>query len=160
MTEFHDKPIFLSLKHEIHRNNIQASKALFAQNRCRSEQGIGIFSDTKQYSDFIKSSLQVLEINIKHFGHPDTYQANNYAIYDDIQAWIIFLSDGGDYLFLDQFLDRYVEKPTLFLCAQSTRVKTAEKINQFVKETALFEQPENSNNKLCLQKIDKAAYSF
>lgn len=105
---------------------------------------IGIFSDTLLYSEFITSFLQILEVDIKHFGHPNTFNKNTYSQYDDISAWIIFLSDSNgahtqDY-FLDRFLDRYVEKPSLFLCSETNRVKTSEKINQFVIDTGLFQQ--------------------
>jgi len=103
-----------------------------------SKKRIGIFCDSLLYADFIRSSLQVLEIDIQYFGHPNTFQVNKYTLYDNISAWVIFLSDGSDYLFLDNFLDRYVNKPTLFLNAQTNRVKTSEKINQFVTATELF----------------------
>ena len=112
------------------------------QPRSPSQKGIGIFSATFLYSDFIRSSLQILEVDIEHFGHPNTLHATAYPIYDDIPAWIIFLSDSSGFHsqdhFLERFLERYVDKPTLFLCAQASRVKTSEKINQFIADTGLF----------------------
>jgi len=150
LADFQDEPIHVidhhdrrspSYPHTSHLAKPQLKRRSI-QHQSPSVHGIGIFSDTLLYSDFIRSSLQILEIDIKHFGHPNTFQPKAYPLYDSISAWIIFLSDGSDFHsqehFLDRFLDRYVDKPTLFLCAQTNRVKTSEKINQFVAETGLF----------------------
>lgn len=99
---------------------------------------MGVFCDTAFYANFIKSSLQILEIEIKHFAPPATFTSTEYSSYDEISAWIVFVSDGGDFHFIDRFVDRYVDKPTLFICPQTSIVKTSEKINQFVAETKLF----------------------
>jgi len=145
VAEFPDEPIHIVDHHEQSQLSSLRDKLKLKrrsiQRQSTSENGIGIFSDTLLYSDFIRSSLQILEIDIKHFGHPNTFQPKAYPLYDNISAWIIFLSDGSDYHFLDRFLERYVDKPTLFLCAQTNRVKTSGKINQFVAETGLFSRP-------------------
>jgi len=151
LDDFHDEPIHVidhpkqSQATNKYTKSLAKLKRRSNQRQPPTEKGIGIFSDTLLYSDFIRSSLQILEIDIKHFGHPNTFQSSAYSRFDDISAWIIFLSDNSDYHsldhFLDRFLDRYVDKPTLFLCAQSNRVKTSEKINKFVAETRLFNLP-------------------
>jgi len=149
LDDIRDEPIHVSAKHEPCRPTLKVVKPKPLSVACQSpsENGIGIFSETKLYYDFIRSSLQILEVNIKHFDHPRTFLPINYSFYDDIPAWVIFLSDGSDYQFLDQFLDRYVEKPTLFLSTQISRVKTVDKINQFIAETELFNSPDITGQK-------------
>jgi len=105
---------------------------------------LGIFSDTKMYSALIKSELNSYDINIKHFNHPKTFIPCQYPFFDSISAWIIFLSDEADDAFLDNFIDRYIDKPSLFLFAKTNRLKTAQKINDFVKEAGLA-----SNKSVC-----------
>jgi len=105
---------------------------------------LGVFSDTKMYSALIKSELNSYDINIKHFNHPKTFIPCQYPFFDSISAWIIFLSDEADDDFLDHFIDRYIDKPSLFLFAKTNRLKTTQKINDFVKEAGLA-----SNKSLC-----------
>ena len=149
LDEFQDEPIHvIDVPTQNQRKSLTSNphiKQKTIQSMTPTNTGIGIFSDTPIYSEFIRLSLQILEIDIKHYGHPSTFTPSAYAHYDDISAWIIFLSDGNDQhsidRFLEQFLDRYVHKPTLFLCAETNIVKTSEKINQFVAETGLFKLP-------------------
>ena len=99
-----------------------------------ASKSLGIFSDTIIYSAMIKSELKQYDVTIKHFNHPNTFTSEKYSTFDDISAWIIFLSDDKTDGFLDKFIDRYVDKPTLFLFAKANRFETAQKINQFVAE--------------------------
>jgi len=102
------------------------------QRKPVSSNSLGIFSDTKIYSAFIKYEIDNYELNLKHFNHPRTFQPNNYSLFDSISAWMVFLSDSCDSDFLDAFIERYVDKPTLFLCPKTKRETTTHKINQFV----------------------------
>mgnify|MGYP000603717440 CR=1 FL=1 len=103
----------------------------------RSTKTLGIFSDTRMYSALIKSELERYSLNIKHFNHPKTFVASKYPYFDGVSAWIVFLSDDCDNEFLDKFIDRYVDKPTLFLCPKTNRLKTSQKIYQFVCKSGL-----------------------
>ena len=142
LDDLHDKPIHVMDQPKANQRSSHLAIPFLKRSAIlrlpTSKKRVGIFCDSLLYADFIRSSLQILEIDIQYFGHPNTFQASNYTLYDDISAWVIFLSDGSDYLFLDNFLDRYVNKPTLFLNAQTNRVKTSEKINQFVIEVGIF----------------------
>ena len=95
---------------------------------------LGVFSDSKAYSAFVKSELAKLEVDIQHFNHPRTLNAVHYPHFDTIDAWIVFLSDESEDNFLDQFIDRYIDKPTLFLVPKSSRKTTVKTIRTFVKE--------------------------
>jgi hypothetical protein len=98
---------------------------------------LGIFSDTKMYSALIRSELQSYQLNVKHFNHPKTFVKRKYPLFDSVSAWIVFLSDDCDSEFLDTFVDRYYEKPTLFLCPKTSRAKTSEKIEAFIADGKL-----------------------
>jgi len=98
---------------------------------------LGVFSDVKMFSEMIKSELKQHDISVKYFIHPKTFTADKYSIFDGISAWIIFLLDEADDVFLDTIIDRYIDKPTLFLCAKTNRIKITQKINQFVLDNHL-----------------------
>ena len=98
---------------------------------------LGVFSDTKMYSVMIKSELKDYGVDIKHFNHPNTFVPSNYSLFDDISAWIVFVSEEGSDEFMEQFIDRYIDKPTLFLFAKTNRFKTAQKICQFIEGNGL-----------------------
>ena len=86
----------------------------------------------------IQHEINHADITVKHFNHPDTFKAANYRFFDGISAWVIFLSEDHDSDFLDAFLNRYMEKPTLFLFEKSTRKKTAQKIQEFITDNKLL----------------------
>lgn len=100
---------------------------------------LGVFSDSKAYSAFVKSELSRLEVDIQHFNHPRTLSKTNNLHLDTIDAWIIFLSEESEDDFLDHFLDRFFEKPTLFLVPKTGRKTSATSIKDFVQALA----PEN-----------------
>lgn len=99
--------------------------------------GLGVFSDSKIYSALIHSVLSDYYLNIQHFNHPSTFKPSNYKLFDSISAWIIFLSDENDCDFLDLFLDRYVDKPTLFLFSKLNKDASIKRINQFIQQHRL-----------------------
>jgi hypothetical protein len=95
---------------------------------------LGVFSDSKIYSAFVKSELDKLSVNVKHFNHPATFSKSFPAEYDAINGWIIFLSCEEESNFLDEFLDRFIEKPALFLVPKLSRKSASRAIEQFIEE--------------------------
>ena len=95
---------------------------------------LGVFSDNKAYSAFVKTELSKLDVDLRHFNHPNSLKPANYCHLDKIDAWIVFLSDESEELFLDEFLDRYIDKPTLFLVPKTKRKASSMRISQFVDE--------------------------
>jgi len=141
-----DTPILVTPSHELNKTiqqqamgkNVSPSKMKpDANSNKHLLNSLGIFSDTRMYSALIKSELKKFDLNISHFNHPKTFTQSKYPFFDNVSAWIIFLSDDCDNDFLDHFIDRYVDKPTLFLCPQTSRVKTSQKIKQFVLDSDL-----------------------
>jgi len=124
---------FITVKPELDPKKDIRSKKNTRPKKSSNLKGLGIFSDTKIYSAMINSELQGYNLNIKHFNHPRTFKKSKYPLFDSVSAWIVFLSEEGDSEFLDKFLDRYIEKPTLFLFPKTNRLKTAEKIREFVR---------------------------
>ena len=95
---------------------------------------IGVFSDSKIYSALIHSLLKPYSLNVGHFNHPNTFVNEKFNKFDEISAWIIFLSDEDDSDFLDQFLNRYEDKPALFLVQKMQRSHCHSSIKGFVLE--------------------------
>lgn len=93
---------------------------------------LGVFSDTKMYSALISSELKQHNINLKYFNHPKKFHASDYTFFDSITAWIVFLSEDADDKFLDLFIERYIDKPCLFLFAKGNRKKTEHKVRRFL----------------------------
>jgi hypothetical protein len=98
---------------------------------------LGVFSDSKIYSALIHSILSTHDLDIKHFNHPVTFRKSQYSFFDTISSWIIFLSDEHDSDFLDCFLDRYVDKPTLFLFSKINKEACVSRIEQFIEQNNL-----------------------
>ena len=98
---------------------------------------LGIFSDSKIYSALIQTVLNNFDVNIKHFNHPSTFRPEKYDFFDDVSSWIIFLSEDEDNQFLDNFLDRYVDKPTLFLFSKLNKDAFVKRISQFIQQNDL-----------------------
>ena len=98
---------------------------------------LGIFSDTKMYSALIQSELQPYKLNIQHFNHPNSFTRNRYPLFDSVSAWIIYLSEKGSDEFLERFIERYFEKPTLFLFAKTKRITTSQKLKSFILDNDL-----------------------
>jgi len=141
-----DTPILVKPPRELNKttqlqnldNNFSLSKINSAVNTNNQPvNNLGIFSDTRMYSALIKSELNKFDLNISHFNHPKTFTPSNYPFFDSVSAWIIFLSEDCDDHFLDQFIDRYVNKPTLFLCPKTSRIKTSQKMKQFILDSDL-----------------------
>lgn len=120
-------------------NQTQFSSSFIGPNYlCKNS--LGIFSDSKVYSALIKNELSAYRLDVRHFNHPNTFVESRFDFFDRVSAWIIFLSDDGDEQFIDRFLDRYCDKPTLFLCPKASRTRTAARINQFIDTCCLEEE--------------------
>lgn len=101
---------------------------------------IGVFSDSKIYSALIQSVLTPYHLNVGHFNHPDTFCPKKYAYFDEIACWIVFLSDDHESDFIDRFLERYVDKPSLFLVPKMNRETAQASIKKFLAENAYIDQ--------------------
>ena len=123
----------------------RTSKIKVPEPRNLCEYSLGVFSDSRMYSALIRKELQPYQLNIKHFNHPRTFESKKHMLFDQVSAWILFLSDDGDEDFLDRFIERYYEKPTLFLCPKMTRKNTTERIASFISEYEL-EKPKQPAN--------------
>ena len=108
-----------------------------SSNDLKQLSGLGVFSDSKIYSALIHSVLSDYHLNIQHFNHPNTFKPENFKVFDSISAWIVFLSDESESDFLDLFLDRYVDKPTLFLFSKLNKDASIKTINQFIQQHRL-----------------------
>lgn len=93
---------------------------------------LGVFSDNKAYSAFLKTELSKLNVDLQHFNHPNSFKPDNYPHLDTIDAWVVFLSDEAEENFLDEFLGRYIDKPTLFLMPKTKRKTSSLSISKFV----------------------------
>ncbi|TDT44456.1 hypothetical protein DES49_0562 [Halospina denitrificans] len=101
------------------------------------EKSLGIFSDSRIYSAMIQHELKRHDVTIKHFHHPASFRPERFDFFDSIDAWMVFLSDDYEGDFLEQFLERYDDKPTLFLFEKCQRRRTARNIDQFLTENTL-----------------------
>jgi len=95
-----------------------------------SNNSLGVFFDHQIYSKIIRTAVEDIDVKIKHFNHPGSFTPELFPLFDNISSWIIFLSDESD--FLDQFLDRYIDKSTLFLFEHTSEQETQQKIKQFL----------------------------
>jgi hypothetical protein len=101
---------------------------------------IGVFSDSKIYSALIQSLLIPYSLNVGHFNHPNTFVTEKFKDFDEISAWIIFLSDEDESDFLDQFLNRYENKSALFLFPKMERSNCNARIKDFVLENGFIHE--------------------
>lgn len=105
-----------------------------------ADKTIGVFSDSKIYSALIQSVITPYQLNVGHFNHPDTFSPKKYAYFDEISCWIVFLSDDHESDFIDRFLERYVDKPSLFLVPKMNRETAQASIKKFLSENAYIDQ--------------------
>jgi len=117
--------------------SFKRARPLTRSANCELTKSLGIFSDTKMYSALIQSELQPYELNIQHFNHPNSFTRNKYPLFDNVSAWIIYLSEKGSDEFLERFIERYFEKPTLFLFAKTKRITTTQKLKTFILDNDL-----------------------
>ncbi len=96
------------------------------------EYSLGVFSDSKMYSALIQKELSRYCLDIRHFNHPKTFIEARQPFFDKISTWILFLSDDCDERFIEHFVGRYCDKPTLFLCPKMTRKNATEQIREFI----------------------------
>ena len=101
------------------------------------KKSLGIFSDSRIYSAMIRHELKHHDVIIEHFHHPTSFQPERFDLFDSIDAWMVFLSDAYEGDFLEQFLERYADKPTLFLFEKSQRRRTSRNIDQFLADNGL-----------------------
>ena len=116
---------------------------------------LGVFSDTKMYSALISSELKQHNINLKYFHHPQNFVANQYSFFDKISAWIVFLSEDADERFLESFIDRYIDKPCLFLFEKGNRNKTGAKVSRFLEDNGLIQRYSHLRRSLELDFVTK-----
>jgi len=128
-----DKISPYSIKNDFKINDVE-SITLFDLEESVSTKKIGIFSDSKIYSALIHSLLDPYSLNVGHFNHPNTFVDEKFNEFDEISAWIIFLSDEDESDFLDRFLNRYEHKPALFLFAKMQRSNCNSRIKEFIIE--------------------------
>tara|TARA_R110001592_G_scaffold291131_2_gene560469 strand:+ start:80294 stop:80959 length:666 start_codon:yes stop_codon:yes gene_type:complete len=122
-----------SIKNDFKINDVE-SITLFDVETSVSTKKIGVFSDSKIYSALIHSLLEPYSLNVGHFNHPNTFVDEKFNEFDEISAWIIFLSDEDESDFLDNFLNRYEHKPALFLFPKMQRSNCNSRIKSFVLE--------------------------
>tara|TARA_R110001592_G_scaffold140906_1_gene362024 strand:- start:3920 stop:4660 length:741 start_codon:yes stop_codon:yes gene_type:complete len=122
-----------SLNNVLQVNDIE-SITLFAVKDSVKAKKIGVFSDSKIYSSLIHSVLNPYSLTVGHFNHPNTFVEKKYKEFDEIDAWVIFLSEEDESDFLDKFLSRYEDKPTLFLFPKMERSNCHSSINNFILE--------------------------
>ena len=106
-----------------------------------AEKTLGVFSDSRIYSAMIRQELKRHDVTIKHFNHPASLRPERFDFFDSIDAWMVFLSDEYNGDFLDTFLERYGDKPTLFLVEKSQRYRTSRNIDQFLTGNGLSQGP-------------------
>jgi hypothetical protein len=128
-----------TIKNNVKINDVE-SITLFDVEEPASTKKIGVFSDSKIYSALIQSLLDPHSLNIGHFNHPNTFVNEKFNDFDEISAWIIFLSDEDDSDFLDKFLNRYEHKPVLFLFPKIQRSNCDSSIKDFVLEHDFIEE--------------------
>jgi hypothetical protein len=75
---------------------------------------------------------------LKYFNHPKNFISSQYPFFDNVTAWIVFLSEEADDSFLETFIDRYIDKPCLFLFAKGNRNKTVQKVSRFLVDNHLI----------------------
>jgi hypothetical protein len=130
----------IHVESEIHSSNISNNKSI--SNIFKAEQNfsnsLGVFSDTKIYSALISSELRQHNTNLKYFNHPKNFISSQYSFFDNVTAWIVFLSEETDERFLETFIDRYIDKPCLFLFAKGNRNKTGQKVSRFLVDNHLI----------------------
>ncbi len=102
---------------------------------------LGVFSDSRIYSAMIRHELKRHNVIIDHFHHPASFQPHRFDSFDGIDAWMVFLSDAYEGSFLEQFLERYSDRPTLFLFERSQRHRTSRNIEQFLTDNGLTRKP-------------------
>ncbi|MFE8072241.1 hypothetical protein QQM79_14385 [Marinobacteraceae bacterium S3BR75-40.1] len=103
----------------------------------KPHKSLGVFSDSTGYSALIKQELAAHELFIRYFHRTSTFTPERYPLFDEVAAWIVFLSEDDESDFMERFLERYAEKPTLFIFEHNTRHKTAAAIARFVTDNAL-----------------------
>lgn len=118
-------------------SRVQEPNTRIGSDAPATEKSLGIFSDSRIYSAMIKHELKRHDVTIKHFHHPASFRPERFDFFDGIDAWMVFLSDDYDGPFLEEFLERYDDKPTLFLFEGSQRWRTSRNIDQFLVENGL-----------------------
>jgi hypothetical protein len=109
-----------------------------SEAKSKLSNSLGVFSDTKIYSALISSELKKHSVNLKYFNHPKNFISSQYPFFDDVSAWIVFLSEDADDGFLETFIDRYIDKPCLFLFEKGNRNKTGLKVSRFLEDNHLI----------------------
>jgi len=99
---------------------------------------LGFVSDSLTNSKLIVNHVKRTDIQVRHFSHTSVFTSDQYSKLDEISAWIIYTSDHSDGFFLDQFLDRYIDKASLFLFENMESDYANKKISCFLSEHGLM----------------------
>jgi len=120
------------------KNNTPISAACSHSEPELSAMSVGIFSDSAAVSELIESEVRNYDIKVEHVSHPSNFTPQHFPDFDKVSVWIICLSEEDDCNFLDQFIERYIDKSSLFLLEDMNRLKTTRKIEQFVVDSGLI----------------------
>jgi len=93
---------------------------------------IGVLSDSEDSAGSISNQLASAHIAMQYFKFPQAMKSAQSEVFDRIPAWIICLSEDNHDLFLDEFLDRYIDIPTLFIFDNATSYGTQAKLRSFL----------------------------
>jgi hypothetical protein len=139
-TKSNEVDSYIQVENEIDSPNISNNKSIsnIYKNQDDFSNSLGVFSDTKIYSALISSELKQHNTNLKYFNHPKNFISSQYPFFDNVTAWIVFLSEEADDSFLETFIDRYIDKPCLFLFAKGNRNKTVQKVSRFLVDNHLI----------------------
>jgi hypothetical protein len=139
-TKSNEVDSYIQVENEIDSSNISNNKSIsnIYKNQDDFSNSLGVFSDTKIYSALISSELKQHNTNLKYFNHPKNFISSQYPFFDNVTAWIVFLSEEADDSFLETFIDRYIDKPCLFLFAKGNRNKTVQKVSRFLVDNHLI----------------------
>jgi len=99
---------------------------------------LGFVSDSLTNSKLIVNHVKRTDIQVRHFSHTSVFTSDQYSKLDEISAWIVYTSDHSDGFFLDQFLDRYIDKASLFLFENMESDYANKKISCFLSEHGLM----------------------
>ena len=103
----------------------------------KSQPNIGVLSDSEDSACSVGNQLTAAHISMQYFKFPEAMESAPNEVFDRIPAWIICLSEENHDVFLDEFLDRYIDIPTLFIFDNATSFGTQAKLRSFLEGCSL-----------------------
>jgi len=139
-TKNNESDLYIQVEEGLSSSEVIKNTPIFNESLAKGDfsNSLGVFSDTKIYSALILSELRQHNTNLKYFNHPRNFISNQYSFFDNVTAWIVFLSEEADEKFLEIFIDRYIDKPCLFLFPKGNRSKTGQKVSRFLADNDLI----------------------